>query len=542
MKGRLVPRMSDPKPGSTPPRDAFATLRLRLWAACIAGGVIAGVGSLWVLGTRATPGAADFSELLGWLAGVAFASLLAGLLFAVWLDHHIVGHLRGLLRGVRTGRVVELRGLPGASGWGELSELSDAMQAMLTRQRQGARAEGEREKLQAQLEQLRAALAGWMQREVWEAPALPDGPVAELVQALGHAFARRETIDTQNRESARQVARVLGDALGDAQESAEQAERGFVEATAMLTTVRELQRLSGELQNALAALGTASSAPQAQNDARLAAREALEDLVAASGDSVASIGQGLLRVQDVADQVQQLANRATLIAIQVVTGAREGGAGEALANDLKVLAREVREATDRTTRFALDIETAVGQANARMKAAREEALARLEALPVTPAPGVAGLRAYDDAQRLHERVREMVQDAARKGERLSAAGERASRAAERLSRRVDEGAVDAEALVVRLAPVGGADARAAARSSTGLHLLASVPTETGDESHEEPRDDSRDDSRDDARDDSHDDLRDDSRHDSRDDSHDDSHDEPDTQRAPEAGDSEGRPS
>jgi hypothetical protein len=493
LEGTPEPHMSELTPPNREPRDSFAALRLRLWVGCITGGLIAGVGSLWVLGTRAgylaAPASTDFSELLGWLAGVAFAALLAGLFFAVWLDHHIVGHLRGLLRGVRSGRVAELRGLPGASGWGELSELSDAMQVLLTRQRHGARAEGERERLQAQLEQLRAALHGWMQREVWEAPVLPDGPVADLVLELGHAFARRETIDEQNRESAKQVARVLGDALGDAQESAEQAERGFVEATAMLTTVRELQRLSGELQNALAALGSASSsAPPHEQDARVAAREALEDLVAASGDSIASIGQGLLRVQDVADQVQQLANRATLIAIQVVTGTREGAAGEVLAGDLKTLAREVREATDLTTRFALDIETAVAQANARMKAAREQALTRLEALPVTPVPGVAGLRAYDDAQRLHERVREMVQDAARKGERLSAAGERASRAAERLSRRVDEGAVDAEALVVRLAPVGAAEAPEPTKPSSGLHLLASQPSAIAEPNDADARD------------------------------------------------------
>ena len=459
----------DPRPAShDEPRAKFAALRLRLWVACLTGALLAALGSLWVLGMRAVPGATDFSELLGWLAGIAFAAVLVGLMLAVWLDHHIVGHLRGLLRGVRTGRVAELRGLPGASGWGELSELSDAMQALLTRHRQGARDAGERERLEGQVALLRGALECWMQREVWEAPVLADGPVADLAQALGHAFARRDTIDAQNRESARQISRVLGDALGDAQESAEQAERGFVEATAMLTTVRELQRLSGELQNALAALGSASAAPPAELGAREAAHTALEELVTASSDSIASIGQGLLRVQDVADQVQQLANRATLIAIQVVTGAHDGGVGETLASDLKALAREVREATDRTTQFALDIETAVQQANARMKSAREQALVRLEALPAAPAPGVAGLRAYDDAQRLHERVREMVQDAARKGERLSAAGERASRAAERLSRRVDEGAVDAEALIVRLAPVGAA---LTPQHASGLHLL-----------------------------------------------------------------------
>ena len=88
-----------------------------------------------------------------------------------------------------------------------------------------------------------------------------------------------------------------------------------------------------------------------------------------------------------------------------------------------------------------------------MRGVRERALAKLEALPeasATSAPITS--RSYDDAQRLLERVREMVQDAARKGERLSAAGERASRAAERLTRRLDEESGEAEALVLRLSP------------------------------------------------------------------------------------------
>ena len=54
------------------------------------------------------------------------------------------------------------------------------------------------------------------------------------------------------------------------------------------------------------------------------------------------------------------------------------------------------------------------------------------------------------ALRLLERVREMVQDAAAKGERLSAAGERASRAAERLVRRLEEEAGTLDGLAMRL--------------------------------------------------------------------------------------------
>jgi hypothetical protein len=95
-----------------------------------------------------------------------------------------------------------------------------------------------------------------------------------------------------------------------------------------------------------------------------------------------------------------------------------------------------------------------------MRAAREQALARLEAGAPAAAARAAGAAAVRPAElgrelrRLLERVLEMVQDASVKGERVSTASERASSVAERLARRLDGNASDAEALVVRLAPVG----------------------------------------------------------------------------------------
>ena len=56
----------------------------------------------------------------------------------------------------------------------------------------------------------------------------------------------------------------------------------------------------------------------------------------------------------------------------------------------------------------------------------------------------------ETALRLLERVREMVQDAAAKGERLSATGEAASRAAERVVRTLEEEAATLSALAQRL--------------------------------------------------------------------------------------------
>lgn len=454
------------KPSTAPEPEPRAGLRARLWLGCIAGGAAAGFGSLWVLGTRVTPGAVDTAQLLAWLSGVAFVSVLIGLALAAWLDHHVVGQLRIMVRALRTGRVSELRGLPAGGGWGELGDLAEEIQSALSRLRTVGHAAEEIEQLRGQLAAMQLAADRWLASETWEAPAISGGALAELNEALARGFARRAVVDEQNRDAAQQVAGELSAAIADAQESATQAERGFVEATAMLTTVRELQRLSGELQNSLDQLGAAPT-PASDGDA---ARAAIEELVEASQASVDSIGRAMLRVHDVSAQVQTLSNRATLIAIQAVSApAREGAVADENAGELKQLAQDVRAITDRTAMFADDIDLAVTDAMETMAAARARALQRLEGAGVTtPAPGRE--RAYDDAQRLLERVREMVQDAARKGERLSAAGERTSRAAERLSRRVETEAGEAAAMHVRLTPVG--DAASAAPPAAGLRLMS----------------------------------------------------------------------
>jgi len=80
----------------------------------------------------------------------------------------------------------------------------------------------------------------------------------------------------------------------------------------------------------------------------------------------------------------------------------------------------------------------------------------------------------------------MVQDAARKGERLSQAGERASRAAERLARRVEEEAAEGEALALRLAPILPATQSAPLPAPVELRLLGEVPRPADDERHGRP--------------------------------------------------------
>jgi len=78
-----------------------------------------------------------------------------------------------------------------------------------------------------------------------------------------------------------------------------------------------------------------------------------------------------------------------------------------------------------------------------------------ESAPLVPGPAApASALPSETALRLLERVREMIQDAAAKGERLSATGERASRAAERVVRQLEEEAGVLEALARRLGADG----------------------------------------------------------------------------------------
>ncbi len=456
--------MTEPEshaPAPPPAPESSTSLRLRLWAACLAGALVSAAGIWWVAGTQLGPGA-DPAQVLGWLVGLGGLGVVVAGGFALWLDRGIITHLRGVTRSLASGRVQELRGLPAASGWGELSSLSEWAQHLITRQRAIGEAVADLERLEAQLAAITTRVGQWRLRERWEPLAMGGGAAAPLASELDQALTRSAEVAEQNLEASRRVRSELIGASEDARESAEMAERSFVEATALLTTVRELQRLGGELRAALADL-EAEPAGEAGEDRleayRAGVAEALEELIGAANASVEHLGAALLRVQEIASQVQLVSNRATLVALHAVTLEarlpREARGGEDLSRELRQLTADVREASERADELSAEVERQTRAAGERMRTLREHVASHLETLPPSSAPAERSRVALPEpAARLLERVREMIQDATQKGERLSAAGERASRAADRLVRRLEDETREVEGMMVRLAPGG----------------------------------------------------------------------------------------
>ena len=418
--------------------------------------MVAAAGMWWVIVGNADPtGVVDLPLFILWVSAVSASGILIGIALALWLDRGIIGHLNGLSNSLASGRVSDLRALPAVSGWGVLSQITQQVQALLTHHRQAARAAEDLALVRAQLAMMREALDRWVETERWVGMQVKPGALSPLVETLDRGLRHLDDVRSDNLEAARQVGDAVEGALGDARETAAEAERGFVEATALLTTVRELQRLGGELEQSLTVLTAVprEADPEALNAWREATRAAIQELLESSSGSVEDLGRGLLRVQEISDQVHLVANRATLIALNASLAGARLGRPEAemaeLSEEMKRLAAEVRGATERTGQLSGDVEGEVASAVERMREVRKRVAERLEEIPP---PSVGEPPRPVERSRLLERVREMIQDAGQKGERLSAAGESVSRVAERLVRRLEEEVRELEGMVVRLSP------------------------------------------------------------------------------------------
>lgn len=422
--------------------------------------MVAVAGLVWVLlspDRERVPIGATLELRLGL---VALAATVVSIWLGWWLDRGIVARVRRMTSSVRANDATALHDPHAGTGWGELADLRNHVSALITRYRQAARAADQLQISERQADSARQTILHWIDTERWAALPPGIGALHGLSEALNRGFQRQTEVHEQNQEAARQVQAELSSAATDARETAEQAERGFVEATSLLTTVRELERLGGELHGTLGTRAAIERDVVAAREWVQPVSEAIRELVDAATSSVDDLALSLDQVQEISDQVQVLGNRATMIALNAVLAARRSEGDPAPAEELKPLAREARIATDRAQVLAREVQARVATAHERMKGVRErvsERLARLDAPRVTDAPF------SPDMLRALDRVREMVTDAARKAERLSAAGERSSRAADRLVRRLEDEVRDVEGLVVRLSPPPSGDSRSQSR-------------------------------------------------------------------------------
>lgn len=429
-------------------------LGARLWVGVLgASGVtaLAAIGVVLVL--RESEVGYDTRTLILALMFAGVVGLLVAALLGAWLVRGVVGGVRRICHGVTAGHLADPHPRSSIPDWGEIGDLAAAVRGLLQRQRQLVRVENESLRVSADLARVVAGVERWVVTERWEFLRIPSPSLAPLVDGLNQGFSRWAEVCEQNREVARSIRIELEQAIQEARKSTQGAEHGFVEATALLTTLREIARLGSEIQLAVTTRA-ATAPPSGATDWQEQAARSLDDLVGVSSDSVRHLGDGLLRVQEISSQVQLVSNRATLVALNaLMSGSRARESSDAWTTELRQLAREVREATDRVQALTSEIESDVEAANDRMQEVRERTRTRLTGLQETTADSGAE---EDPAGilRLAERLREMVQDAARKGERLSETGETASHAAEGLARHLEDALSDMAGLAVRLGPAG----------------------------------------------------------------------------------------
>jgi hypothetical protein len=489
---------SDPRPERFPRHPRRRGLSARLWIGCLAGALTTLLASISVISAVAMAGTAlDPWIVLQAIGGACLLGLAAAVLAASWLSRGVTQSLRELEDGIARGHLAPSSG---AQPWGELGDVTHGVLTLLETDRDLHEDEVELRQLRESLDRAREAIERWIRSERWEPLTPGAGAFAPLAEALDRAITREVEVQDQNLEAAHLVHSELLRVVDEARGSAELAEHGYVEVTALLTTIREIARLTGEIQQTIHAPMPPSTVEPSpvESEWRERAAQAIEELVDVSGESVHRLGEGLVRVREINEQVQLLSNRATLIALNAIVAAGRPdlrlAPGEGPTHELKLLAREVRAATERVASLSDEIDRAVESANQRMREVREHVIARLVELPAPPAPAAAASPQTPPALFLHwvERLREMVQDAARKGERLSESHERASTAVQRVSHHLEDETRDLEGLVARLTPMGATSESAAAMPRTtdaesrGLHPLRLLDPEAKTAHPEDP--------------------------------------------------------
>lgn len=429
--------------------------------------------------------------------GLAAAGLVTALVVWLWLRHALVAPLRALVVALESARAPEPKSVRAVGAWGELAGLSAAVQATLLRLRRLEREVEELAALRDCVGLLATGVEAWIERDERPGfapePAASDEGTPDAARPLVHHLRRAlEQLDGRAQE-ARTVAGLVRESIDDARTRGESvtggAERQFVEATSLLTVLRELRRWAGELAPALEALRAAAAARVGEDGAGGARwTHLLDEALEGGALPLATAEQAAQRLAVSAEDVLFLVESARLTRIEAAVAALAGSPEAATFVDaLETFGRDTVALRERMLAHERSTLEEVAAARAELAGlAAHVRTAGKELATVTQHPGLAGAplvpRGVDPlvaAKRSLDRVHEMVAEALARGEKLVQQAERTSSEALRAGEGVRVALDELDGYRARLEPppppapaeagAEGEDGEAAFDAEGGLH-------------------------------------------------------------------------
>ncbi|MGH7724634.1 MAG: hypothetical protein ACREOU_04325 [Candidatus Eiseniibacteriota bacterium] len=413
------------------------------------------------------------ASFLPWPEGrwviVGAAGLLTALLVWWWLRRTHVRRLDRLAKALESGQAPD-RGTGGpedSGGFGELAGLAAIVTASVQRRRQIERELEELVATRATVERATEALDAWADSEL--PPSEPGGATPDpLLASLGRAA---EQVSARSHE-VRAVAGLVRDTVHDAAQRSEgvtaAAERQFVEATSLLTVLRELRRWEGELLTGFTALLEAprvpprSEATQVEAAAAIArARTLLKEIEGAASAPLEAASGTAARLTEAVGLHGTVEGDARVASIESAAASLTGVANATeLTDSLDVLARDLAAAGERARMLERETETEIASAAREIAHLRallgQVATALDEARTVAAAP-VAVAATTASARRALDRMQEMIEEALARGEKLVQQAERTSSEALRAGDSMLGALDELEGLAARLDVRNGAD-------------------------------------------------------------------------------------